>query len=124
MKEFREALITQLDQQREHVLSAIEGLGERSLDRVVAPSGWTLRGMVTHLLYDVEIFWMGAVLGADPSAIARVCNGWAAPTIPGPRLRLEYRAAASASNLHLGKADLSAEPRWWPPSETVAAALG
>ena len=92
-----EALIAHLDRQREHVLAGIEGLGERALDRVVAPSGWTLRGMVTHLLYDVEIFWMGAVLGADPSAIARVCDGWAAPSIPGRQLRQEYRAAADVT---------------------------
>lgn len=74
MPELRDVLIAQLDHQREHVLAGIEGLGERALDRVVAPSGWTLRGMVTHLLYDVEIFWMGAVLGADRLAIARVCG--------------------------------------------------
>ena len=113
-----EALIAQLDRQREHVLAGIEGLGERALDWVVAPSGWTLRSMVTHLLYDVEIFWMGAVLSADPSAIARVCDGWSAPSIPGHRLRQEYRAAASNGNRHLGKADLDAEPKWWPPPET------
>jgi uncharacterized protein DUF664 len=47
-----------------------------------------------------------------------VCDGWAAPTIPGPQLRQEYRAAASDGNRHLGKADLIAEPQWWPPSET------
>ena len=113
-----EALIAQLDRQREHVLAGIEGLGERALDWVVAPSGWTLRSMVTHLLYDVEIFWMGAVLGADPSAIARVCDGWSAPSIPGRQLRQEYRAAASNGNRHLGKADLDAEPKWWPRPET------
>lgn len=113
-----EALIAQLDRQREHVLAGIEGLGERALDWVVAPSGWTLRSMVTHLLYDVEIFWMGAVLGADSSAIARVCDGWSAPSIPGRQLRHEYRAAASNGNRHLGKADLYAAPPWWPSSET------
>jgi hypothetical protein len=113
-----EALIAQLDRQREQVLAGIEGLGECALDWVVAPSGWTLRRMVTHLLCDVEIFWMGAVLGADPSAIAGVCDGWSAPSIPGPQLRQEYRAAASNGNRHLGMADLHAEPKWWPPPET------
>lgn len=118
MPELRDVLIAQLDHQREHVLAGIEGLGERALDRVVAPSGWTLRGMVTHLLYDVEIFWMGAVLGADRLAIARVCDGWSAPSIPGRQLRREYREAASNGNRHLGIVDLNAEPKWWPPSET------
>ncbi len=115
-----EALIAQLDRHREHVLAGIEGLGEHALDRVVAPSGWTLRRMVTHLLYDVEIFWMGAVLGADRSAIARVCDGWSAPSISGGQLRHEYRAAASKGNRYLAEADLDAEPPWWPPPDTLS----
>lgn len=115
-----EALAVQLDREREHVLAGIEGLGEPDLDLVVAPSGWTLRRMVTHLLYDVEVFWMGAVLGADPSAIARVCDGWSAPSISAGQLRQEYRAAASNGNRFLGEADLDAEPRWWPPADTFS----
>jgi hypothetical protein len=114
------ALIAQLDHHREHVLAAIEGLGERALDRVVAPSGWTMRGMVTHLLYDVEIFWMSAVLGADGGAIVRLRDGWSAPSIPGDRLREEYREAASNGNEQLNNVDLSAGPRWWPPADVFA----
>jgi hypothetical protein len=114
------ALVTQLDHHREHVLTGIEGLGERALDRVVAASGWTMRGMVTHLLYDVELFWMGAVLGADGGAIARLCDGWSAPSIPGDRLREEYREAASNGNEHLGNVDLYAAPKWWPPADLFA----
>lgn len=112
-----EALIAQLDGLREHVLAALDGLPEGALDHVLAPSGWTLRGMVTHLLYDVEVFWMGAVLGADPSAIARVCDGWAAPSIPGPQLRRDYRTAAIDANKHLAQANLFTEPMWWPPPQ-------
>ena len=114
----RAVLIAQLDHHREHVLTGIEGLGERELDRVVAPSGWTLRGMVTHLLYDVEIFWMCAVLGADRLAIARLCDGWSASSIPGTQLRHLYREAACNSNRQLRNVDLDAEPRWWPTVES------
>ena len=85
--ELHSVLTAHLDAHREHVLTAIKGLGDK-LDRVVAPSGWTLRGMVTHLLYDVEILWMGAVLGADPAAMAPA----AAPVSRGRRPR--QRAAA------------------------------
>lgn len=114
----RAVLIAQLDHHREHVLTGIEGLGEGELDRVVAPSGWTLRGMVTHLLYDVEIFWMGAVLGADPLAIACLCGGWSASAIPGSQLRQLYREAACNGNRQLRNVDLHAEPRWWPAVES------
>jgi hypothetical protein len=113
----RAALVAQLDLHREHVLAGIEGLGERELDLVVAPSGWTLRGVVTHLLHDVELFWMGAVLGADRSAIARLCDGWSVASIPGDQLRAGYRAAAESGNRHLCDVDLDAEPRWWPTRE-------
>ena len=125
MPALRETLIAQLEHHRGHVLAAIEGLGEGDLDRSAAPSGWTLRGMVTHLLFDVEIFWMGAVLGGDRAAIARVCDGWSAPSIPGHRLRQEYRGAAEIGTMHLRDVDLDAEPRWWPPAEVFGGpALG
>ncbi|MGA9746463.1 MAG: DUF664 domain-containing protein [Nocardioides sp.] len=115
--ELRAALVAQLDLHRAHVLAGIEGLGEGELDRVVAPSGWTMRGLVTHLLHDVELFWMGAVLGADRSAIARVCDGWSAPSVPGDQLRAQYRAAAASGNRHLRGVDLDAKPRWWPTTD-------
>ena len=115
--ELRAVLMAHLDAHREHVFAGIEGLGEDDLDRVVAPSGWTLRGMVTHLLYDVEIFWMGAVLGATPAAIAQVCDGWRASTISGHRLRQMYLEAAVNGNKQLRTVDLSAEPTWWPSAE-------
>lgn len=115
MSALQEALIAQLEHHRGHVLSAIDGLRESALDQTVAPSGWTLRGMVTHLLFDVEIFWMGAVLGGDRTAIARICDGWSAPSIPGHRLRWEYRRAAEIGTTHVRGVDLDAEPRWLPP---------
>lgn len=43
---------------------------------------------VVDLLYDVEIFWMGAVLGATPVAIAKVCDGWRASTISARRAHM------------------------------------
>jgi len=113
----RDLLLTRLEAGREHVLQTIEGLDERALGTVVAPSGWTPRSMVSHLLHDVEIFWLRAVLGAEPVAIGRVRDGWTAPPLPGPELRAAYRAEADQGNRVLAEADLDAPPAWWPPSE-------
>jgi hypothetical protein len=44
---------------------------------------------------------MSTVLGAVPSALARVCDGRPAPSIPGRQLRQKYRAAASNGNRHV-----------------------
>lgn len=55
-----------------------------------------------------------SVASADRLTIARVRDGWSASSVPGPRLRQLYREAASNGNGHLCKADLNAEPRWWP----------
>ena len=112
-----EALVADLDRHREHVLAGIEGLGERDLDVVVAPSGWTLRGLLGHLLHDVELFWMSAVLGGDATAIAGLCDGWSAPGAPGDELRAEYREAGERGNRRLRAVDLAAAPAWWPPPE-------
>ena len=53
--------------------------------------------MVSHLLHDVEIFWLRAVLGADESAIDRLRDGWTAPPLPGPELRAAYRRETASA---------------------------
>ena len=43
------ALIRCLQQERDHVLGAVEGLSDGALRRLVLPSGWNCLGMVQHL---------------------------------------------------------------------------
>jgi uncharacterized damage-inducible protein DinB len=54
----REALLTWLRAQREHVLQAVDGLPDEALRRPVLPPGWTCLGLVQHLTLDVERFWV------------------------------------------------------------------
>lgn len=110
-----------LAQHRAHVLRTIDGLGEEDLDRVIARSGWTPRSMVSHLLHDVEIFWLRAVLGADTDAIQQLQDGWTAPWISGPDLREAYRRETACGDEVLARTDLDAPPRWWPPAEVFDA---
>lgn len=110
-----------LDEHRTHVLRTIDGLGETDLDRVVARSGWTPRSMVSHLLHDVEVFWLRAVLGADKSAIEQLRDGWTAPSLPGPQLRAAYRRETALGDEVLARSELDDPPRWWPPAEVFDA---
>ena len=105
----RTLVVRDLEEHRAHVLRTIDGLGERDLDCVVARSGWTPRSMVSHLLHDVEIFWLRAVLGADESAIDRLRDGWTAPPLPGPELRAAYRRETA-----LGDGESSPARIWRP----------
>lgn len=117
----RTLVVRDLEEHRAHVLRTIDGLGETDLDRVVARSGWTPRSMVSHLLHDVEIFWLRAVLGADESAIDRLRGGWTAPPLPGPELRAAYRRETALGDEILARTDLEAPPLWWPPPEVFDA---
>jgi hypothetical protein len=117
------SLIACLNEHRAHVISGIDGLTEEQLDLVAAPSGWTLRGIVSHLLYDVEIFWLGAVLMGDPEAIGRLRDGWTAPRLPVATLRTEYVAAAARADVHLQDVGLSSAPAWQPSPEVFSAPL-
>lgn len=65
---------------QDHVLAAVEGLEVEDLGRRAAPSGWTVATLLTHLAYDVETFWVHAVLGGRREAIADLRDGWSAPT--------------------------------------------
>ncbi len=112
------ALLASLTAQRRHVLGILEGLDDDSLLRPVLPSGWNATELVHHLTVDVERFWFGAVVAADPDEISAAGDpegGWRVPagTLPGAVLD-QYRAQAERSDEFLGSADLSSPPAWWP----------
>ena len=74
-----EALLTFLNNQREHVLGILDGVDEETLRRPILPSGWSCLGLVQHLALDVERFWFGAVIAGDQAVIkslADVGNAW------------------------------------------------
>jgi uncharacterized damage-inducible protein DinB len=61
----KELLVDFLDTQREHVLGILEGLSDEDLRRPVLPSGWSCLGLVKHLAYGVEHFWIRRVVGGE-----------------------------------------------------------
>lgn len=99
---------------QDHVLAAVEGLEMEGLERRAAPSGWTVATLLAHLAYDVETFWVHAVLGGRREAIADLRDGWGATTNDPVGT---YRRAAVVSREILAGVSLDAEPAWWPAAE-------
>jgi hypothetical protein len=112
------ALISWLNDQREHVLSILEGLDEPALRRPVLPSGWTCLGLVQHLALDVERFWFCAVVAGEPDAIASLAeieNAWQVPPdVPASAVFAEYRRQITLTNAIIATTPLDAPPAWWP----------
>lgn len=113
----RTVLLEHLDAERRHVLAAVEGLSEADLTTAVTPSGWSVAQLLHHLAYDDEIFWIGAIVGADEECIDLVQDGWKVPVISGAHAVAQYRRWTEHSNTVLTDVDLDAPPRWWPPED-------
>lgn len=107
-------LLSQLADERAHVLQAVDGLAENEMSRGIVPSAWTITRLLNHLAFDDEMFWISAVLGGDPEAIADLHNGWASKPMTGTEAISIYKREIARSNEVLAKADLDAPPRWWP----------
>jgi len=112
------ALLSALNDQREHVLGILAGLDEPALRRPVLPSGWTCLGLVQHLALDVERFWFRAVVAGEPAAIdelARTADAWqVAPEVSAESVLNEYRKQIALANAIIGVTPLDAPPGWWP----------
>jgi hypothetical protein len=82
----RTALLSALNDQRQHALGILAGLDEDALRLPVLLSGWTCLGLVQHLALDVERFWFRAVVVGESAAInelAQTPDAWqVAPEVP------------------------------------------
>ena len=112
-----ELLIAYLGSQRRHVLGILEGLSDDDMRRPVLPSGWSPPTMLSHLTYDDERFWFGAVIAGDADVVATVLesDGWSVGDEVAPaEVVAAYREQARRSDEILRAADLDAAPSWWP----------
>ncbi len=112
-----ELLLAYLGSQRRHVLGIVDGLSDADMRRPVLPSGWSPLTMLSHLTYDDERFWFGAVIAGDPEVVAGVLDsdGWEVPDdVPVGVVVEAYRDQARSSDEILRAADLDAPPAWWP----------
>lgn len=109
-------LLAHLAAARDHVLDAVEGLTEQQMSAPFVPSGWTVIRLLNHLAFDDEMFWISAVLGANPTAIEALHDGWHSTPMTGEDAVRIYREQITSSDLVLAEVDLDAPPRWWPPA--------
>jgi uncharacterized damage-inducible protein DinB len=114
----RTALLSALNDQRQHTLGILAGLDEDALRRPVLASGWTCLGLVQHLALDVERFWFRAVVAGEPATInelAQTADAWQiAPEVPPEAVLDEYRKQIALANDVIAVTPLDAAPRWWP----------
>ena len=116
-----------LHAQREHALSAVEGLDDQGIRRAMLPSQWSFGGMIRHLTWDEEKFWFRAIVAGDESVIAEFAGPWQESpetgssdfwTVPEGLTAAEivatYRESIERSNAIIDATDLDAEPLWWP----------
>jgi hypothetical protein len=112
------ALLSYLNDQREHALAILAGLDESVLRRPVLPSSWMCLGLVQHLALDIERFWFRAVVAGDPAAIdelAQTADAWqVAPEVSPAAVLDEYRKQIALANAVIAVTPLDAPPSWWP----------
>ena len=109
-------LVRYLDQQREHVLGILDGLGSAALRRPVLPSGWTCLGLVQHLRLDVERLWFRGVVAAEDIDLE---NGgksaWrVGAEVPAGDVLESYRQEWHRANEIIAATPLDAPPAYWP----------
>ena len=109
------ALLSSLNNQRDHVLGILEGLPEEALRRPVLPSGWTCLGLVRHLALDVERFWFRAVVAGEHMDLESGAAAWqVTPDMPAEAVFGLYRRETELANAIIAATPPDAAPAWWP----------
>jgi hypothetical protein len=104
-----------LENQRSHVLDAVDGLDETQLRSPFTPSGWTPAGLVQHLALDIERYWFQVVF-ADES-MARdgdPTNAWDVAPGGGFAAIKRYRDECARANEIIAAHSPQDEPAAWP----------
>lgn len=109
-------LLRSLDNQRGHVLGALEGLSDEDLRRPVLPTGWTCLGLVQHLTIDVERLWFWNVAaGQTAPEEPQVDDAWqVADDVPAQQVLDLYRRETERASAVIRETPLDAAPKWWP----------
>ena len=119
--DLKTVLIEALENQRRHVLAAVDGLTDQQLARPVLPSGWTCAGMLKHLALADEHYWFRSIIGGQslegyfPSEPG---GDWKLMGDESPQsIRVLYEAEVAESDRILRTVDLAdapaqRDPRW------------
>jgi hypothetical protein len=115
MNDETEALLQSLNDQRDHILEALDGLSDADLRRPALPTGWTSLGLVRHLTYDVEQWWFRGCVAGEPIERMTGDDAWRVPAeTPAQEVLGRYREEVARANEIIAATSLDAMPRWWP----------
>lgn len=114
----RTSLVDWLGGQREHVLGILEGLDAAQLRRAMLPSGWTLAGLVQHLVLDVEHYWFRCIIGGESLDTLADGDHWKlADGVDALGVLSLYRDEIARSDAVIAATPLSQAPAqrdpWW-----------
>lgn len=113
-----------LQQSRDGLTSALEGLSEYDIRRPLVPTGTNLLGLVKHLV-GVEFGYLGDCVGRpapivlpwhEDGSVWENADMWATPEQPREYLVDLYRSAWRHSDESIAELELSAPATvaWWP----------
>jgi hypothetical protein len=113
------ALLSSLNNQRNHVLGILDGLTDDALRRPVLPSGWTCLGMVQHLTISDERFWFRGIVAGEPVDLSTSDESYSAawqvaPDMPADAVFGAYRQEIELANAVIAATPLDAAPARWP----------
>ena len=113
------ALLSSLNNQRNHVLGILDGLTEDQLRRPVLPSGWTCLGMVQHLTISDERFWFSGIVAGESAYVGTSDEEaeavWrVSPDVSAASVLDAYRREIERANGVIASTPLEKPPAIWP----------
>ena len=111
----KDALMTALTQQREHILAIADAMSEDQLRQPALPSGWTPLGLIRHLAVEVERFWFRCAVAGEPFTPSQGNENWLVPPdLPAAAVISLYRDEITRANAIIAATPVDAMPKWWP----------
>jgi hypothetical protein len=119
MRTETDALLSSLNNQRDHVLGILDGLTDEQLRRPLLPSGWTCVGMVQHLTVSDERFWFRGIVAGEAEYVTTSDEAAEAvwrvpPDVPAAAVLDAYRREIELANGVIATTSLDKPPAIWP----------
>jgi hypothetical protein len=108
-------LVRAHENQRGHILAAVDGLGESELTTPFSPSGWTPAGLIQHLALDIERYWFRVVFADQPiESDGDPENVWDVNPGAGLAAVARYREECALADDVIASHSPDDEPAAWP----------
>jgi len=113
------ALCSSLEDQRSHVVEAVEQLSDAQAHQAALPSGWTSLGLVQHLTISVERFWFRGIIAGEPVDLTLTDESYdaawqVAPDVSAETVLAAYRHEIELADAVIASTPLDTPPAFWP----------